>query len=133
MPAKEAMMFTEMFPILTTRDMQLALAFYRDLLEAKVDYQFPPDGEPVYVGMRLASTHFGIGLDAGDRPAQEVASERWIELWVYADDCDAALERLRAAGVTIVDEPVDQPWGERVAKVEDPDGHRIYVASRPAT
>ena len=124
-------MFTEMFPILTTRDMQRSLAFYRDLLEAKVDYQFPPDGEPVYVGLRLASTHFGIGLDADERPAQ--GPHRWIELWVYADDCDAALERLRAAGVTVVDEPVDQPWGERVAKVEDPDGHRIYVASRPAT
>lgn len=121
-------MFTEMFPILTTRDMRRSLAFYRDLLEAKVDYQFPPEGEPVYVGMRLASTHFGIGLDAEDRPAQ--GANPWIELWVYADDCDAALERLRAAGVTVVDEPVDQPWGERVAKVEDPDGHRIYVASR---
>lgn len=125
-------MFTEMFPILTTRDMQRALAFHRDLLEAKVDYQFPPDGEPVYVGMRLASTHFGIGLDAEVEPAPGGAGNHPMELWVYADDCDAALELLRSAGVKVVSEPVDQPWGERVAKVEDPDGHRIYVASRPA-
>jgi lactoylglutathione lyase len=129
MPVEAMKMFTEMFPILTTRDMRRSLAFYSDLLDAKVDYQFPPDGEPVYVGLRLASTHFGIGLDTGERPAQDAEGSRWIELWIYADDCDAAVERLRAAGVTIVDEPVDQPWGERVAKVEDPDGHRIYVAT----
>lgn len=123
-------MFTEMFPILTTRDMGRSLAFYRDLLEAKVEYQFPAEGEPGYVGLRLGTSHFGIGL-ATDEGA--VGQPRPIELWVYADDCDAAIERLRAAGVTVVDEPVDQPWGERVAKVEDPDGHRIYVGSHAKT
>jgi hypothetical protein len=36
-------------------------------------------------------------------------------MWIYADDCDAAIERLREAGVAVVDEPADQPWGERMA------------------
>jgi catechol 2,3-dioxygenase-like lactoylglutathione lyase family enzyme len=48
----EAVLFTEMFSILTTRDIRRSLAFYRDLLEAKLDYQFSSDGEPVYVGLR---------------------------------------------------------------------------------
>lgn len=123
-------MFTEMFPILTTRDMSRSLAFYRDLLEAKVEYQFPSEGEPGYVGLRVGSSHFGIGLDAEGEAVLPAGRPRPIELWVYADDCDAAIERLRSAGVTIVDEPADQPWGERMAKVEDPDGHRLYIASR---
>ncbi len=39
-------------------------------------------------------------------------------------------DRLRGAGVTIVEEPVDQPWGERVARVRDPDGNDVLIGQR---
>ncbi|MEA2189879.1 MAG: hypothetical protein QOK16_4890, partial [Solirubrobacteraceae bacterium] len=55
-----------------------------------------------------------------------------FSLWVYADDCDAAVEHLRVAGVKIVEEPTDQPWGERVARVLDPDGNVVIVGQRQA-
>jgi uncharacterized glyoxalase superfamily protein PhnB len=29
--------------------------------------------------------------------------------------------------VTIVEEPADQPWGERVARVVDPDGNLVLI------
>jgi lactoylglutathione lyase len=123
-------MFTTIFPILTTTDLTAALGFYRDLLGATVSYEFPgPDGEPGYVGLELGSAHLGIGRDP-DAVAE--TSERFA-LWAYADDCDAAVERMRAAGVQIVEEPVDQPWGERVARVLDPDGNLVYVGQRLAT
>ncbi len=60
------------------------------------------------------SSHLGIGLEPHASPPPDV---RAISLWVYADDCDAAIDRLRQAGVPIVEEPADQPWGERVARV----------------
>jgi lactoylglutathione lyase len=117
-------MFTSMFPILVTADLRAALGFYRDLLGATVTYEFPgPDGQPGYVGLELGSTHLGIGRDP---EAAGEPNERF-SLWVYADDCDAAIERLRAARVTIVSEPADQPWGERVARVLDPDGNMVIV------
>jgi lactoylglutathione lyase len=37
---------------------------------------------------------------------------------------------MRGAGVAILEEPVDQPWGERVARVTDPDGDHVIVGSR---
>jgi lactoylglutathione lyase len=49
---------------------------------------------------------------------------------VYAEDCDAAVEHLRTHGVRVLAEPADQPWGERMAEVADPDGNRVIVASR---
>jgi lactoylglutathione lyase len=124
-------MFTSLFPILSTRDLDRALAFYRDLLDGRVSYEFPgPDGRPAYVGLDIGSSHLGVGLapEAGDQ-----ALERRISLWIYADDCDAAVARLRAAGVPIVEEPVDQPWGERVARVRDPDDNEVIIGARPAT
>ncbi|OBK79440.1 VOC family protein [Mycobacterium sp. 1274761.0] len=38
---------------------------------------------------------------------------------------DAMVEALATAGVTIVKQPTDMPWGQRFAIVLDPDGHRI--------
>src|SRR5690606_1393288 len=44
----------------------------------------------------------------------------------------AAVERLRAHGVRIVDGPQDKPLGERVARVLDPDGNEIMIGQRGA-
>jgi lactoylglutathione lyase len=122
--------FTTVFPIITTTEIGAALGFYRDLLGATVSYEFPgPDGEPGYVALELGTAHLGIGRD----PAGEIsASSPRFSLWVYADDCDAAVAHLRAAGVTIIEEPADQPWGERVARVLDPDGNLVLIGQRAA-
>jgi lactoylglutathione lyase len=118
--------FTQLFPILTTPDLDRALRFYRDLLGAAVTYSFPgPDGAPAYVGLELGASHFGVGRD----PEGAAGERRAISLWVYAADCDAAVDRLRAAGVVVLAAPAGQPWGERVARVLDPDGNTVIVGA----
>jgi lactoylglutathione lyase len=120
-------MFTELFPIITTPDLDRALWFYRDLLGGSASYAFNgPDGEPAYVGIDLGSSHLGVGRD----PEMPTDGPQRITLWVYADDCDQAVARMRDAGVTILEEPIDQPWGERVARVADPDGNVVIIGSR---
>jgi len=52
-------------------------------------------------------------------------------LWVYAENCDDAVARLRAAGTVITEEPADQPWGERMARGEDPGGNEVVIGTRP--
>jgi lactoylglutathione lyase len=121
--------FQELFPILSTPDLPRALRFYRDLLGCEIHYRFPADGEPAYVGMALGASRLGIGADPPGQP-QRPAGDGRFALWVYVEDCDAAVERLRAGGVAVLAEPADQPWGERMAEVADPDGNRVIVAAR---
>lgn len=73
-------MITKLFPILSTPDMGRALAFYRDLLGARVGYEFEaPDGTPAYVGLEFGESHLGVGV----RPAVADGSPlRPISLWV---------------------------------------------------
>jgi lactoylglutathione lyase len=120
-------MYTQLFPILTTPDLDRALGFYRDLLGAAVTFEFPgPDGESGYVGLELGSSHLGNGRD----PTVELPpGRRVITFRAYTQDCDAAVTRLREAGVTIIDEPTDQPWGERIARVRDPDGNEVNIGA----
>lgn len=121
-------MITELFPILSTPDLDRSLGFYRDLLGGTVTYEFAgPDGAAAYVGLDIGGSHLGIGRDAA---AAEGASRSAFSLWIYTDDCDAAVERLRAAGVVITQEPADQPWGERVARVRDPDGTEVIIGAK---
>jgi len=123
-------MISELFPILATPDLERALRFYRDLLGGTVSYSFAgEDGRPVYVGVDLGASHLGIGFQA------EVADPprpRPVSLWLYADDCDAVVERLRAGGATVTEEPADQPWGERVARVLDSDGNEVIIGQKLA-
>lgn len=121
-------MITEIFPILSTPDLEGALGFYRDLLGGSVSYSFPDtDGTLVYVGVNVGSSHIGIGLEPA---VVDAPRPRSISLWVYADDCDAIVERVRASGGTITQEAADQPWGERVARVLDPDGNEVIIGQR---
>jgi lactoylglutathione lyase len=108
------------FPIISVSDLPAVHTFYEGLGFEEA-YRFPPEGEPGYVSMQRGSSSIGIGAGgAGEEDA--------FGYWVYVDDVDATVERLRAAGAPIVAEPEDQPWGERVARTRDPQGNLVYLA-----
>jgi aminoglycoside 6'-N-acetyltransferase len=120
--------FESIFPIISTRDLPRLLAFYEGLLGGEIRYRFPPEGSPAFVTVRIGSDEIGIAAseDAPEDP-------RRVAMWVYVDDCDVAVARLRSAGVTIVDEPAGQAWGERIARLLDPDGNEVIVGSRSSS
>jgi lactoylglutathione lyase len=123
-----------MFPMLSVADVGASIAFYGELLGGTEVYRFPED-EPVFVTLRLGESEIGIGgvtdTPLHGRPQRPAQGHR-VELCVYVEDVDEAVEAARAAGIEVVLEPADQPWGERVAYVADPDGNLVMLtASRP--
>jgi lactoylglutathione lyase len=122
------------FPMLSAADLRASIAFYRDVLGGRQEYAFPED-EPVFVTLRLGGSELGIGGLGGDplhgRPQRPATGHR-IELCVYVPDVDEAVETARSAGAPVVLEPADQPWGERVAYLEDPDGNLVLLCAETA-
>jgi uncharacterized glyoxalase superfamily protein PhnB len=113
------------FPILEVDDIGTALSFYRDGLGGQVRYRFPEDGgEPVYVSLQVGRSELGIGLADGERSAAATAP---FALWFYVDDVDRIAADLAARGAPVLEEPADQPWGERVCLVADPFGVRVRL------
>ena len=112
------------FPIISVADLERSLRFYRDLLGGRVDYRFPSEGEPQFVTGRLGSSTLGLGATTGG--AQAAAG---FTLCAYVPDCDAMVQRIRAAGHEVREEPVDQPWGERTARVVDADGFEVLLVT----
>lgn len=115
--------FRDAFPILQVADVPRSLVFYRDLLGFAVMYVFPADGEPQFVSLAIDGGKLALG--ATEEPVQSASTA----LWLYADDVDAAVAHLREAGVRVVAEPADQPWGERVTSVADPDGYTVHIGA----
>ena len=54
-------------------------------------------------------------------------------LYIYVDDADATFERAIEAGATIVEHPVDTPYGDRRAMVFDPFGNLFQIAHQLQT
>ena len=77
------------------------------------------------MGVTVGSSQLGLAQDDSAPPG----GRQRIALWVYAEDCDAAVERLRLNGAEVVEKPADQPWGERVARLRDPDGNLVLIGA----
>jgi catechol 2,3-dioxygenase-like lactoylglutathione lyase family enzyme len=117
-------------------DHDKALAFYRDVLGLQVrnDVAFEgmrwvtvgsPDqpGVEIVLEPPLADPHAG---EADRRSAAELLAKGLLRGVIFrTDDCDAAFERLRAAGAEILQEPADQPYGVRDFAVRDPAGNML--------
>jgi lactoylglutathione lyase len=121
-------MSTRLFPMLSADDFEASLRFYRDLLGGVEAYRFPED-DPVFVTLRFGDSELGIGAMRGapihNQPQRPATGHR-IELCLYVDDVDATVA---LAAPHVVLEPQDQPWGERIAYIADPDGNLVMLAA----
>lgn len=123
---------TRVISMLSVADMAASLRFYSDVLGGRQIYQFPESGDPVFLTLAFGETELGIGR-VTDQPMhgrpQRPASGHRIELCINVESADAAVAALQQIGATVVVPPVDLPWGERSAYVEDPDGNLVMLAS----
>jgi len=117
------------FPVVFAKHVSTTAAFYESLGFER-HFQLPPDGEPGYIGLRRGANE--VAVVAAEWPRQQygatIADGVRFELFIYVDELDGIVEQLRASGTTVLREPTDMPWGERVAYVSDPDGNPVALA-----
>jgi len=101
-----------------------SLHFYRDVLGLAVYREFGPPDDPGVVFF-LGSSFLEVSGHSEGSAGQSAM------LWLQVRDVTAEHERLVAAGVPVVREPVTEPWGLTEMWVEDPDGVRIVLVEVP--
>ncbi|HLR83764.1 MAG TPA: VOC family protein [Nocardioidaceae bacterium] len=110
--------------ILQPTDLLRSQGFYRDTLGLAVYRQF---GDPDAPGVVF---HVGNGLLEVSGHTSEPANHN-TALWMQVRDVYAEHRRLLDAGVTILREPVQEPWGLVELWIADPDGVRIVLVEIP--
>lgn len=86
-----------------------------------------PDGTIIHAEVQLGDSMIELG-DAG---------EQWqplrFSLHLYVEDADATYQRAIAAGAQSLYPPMDQPYGDREAGVEDRFGNQWFIATHQKT
>ncbi|MFC6147134.1 VOC family protein [Corynebacterium nasicanis] len=111
-----------------TRDFDAAEAFYREVAGWQIGY-IGEDGQPAdgpSGDIRYGATS-AAGLCEADSFLPPGVPSYW-RAYVVVEDVDASVEKLRELGGTVLDGPVDTPFG-RIATVADPQGGSFQISS----
>ena len=111
---------------LITTDYKAADKFYSKLFgwESKSEVDMGDMGMYHMFG-RDRFTYGGMFNKAADMPAPP----HWMH-YVKVDSADAAAERAKKAGGTVINGPMDVPGGDRIAAIVDPQGATFAVHSK---
>jgi catechol 2,3-dioxygenase-like lactoylglutathione lyase family enzyme len=112
--------------VLFVRDIAASRHFYETLLGQQVMMDHGPN-VGFAAGFAIFQLDYALQTILGEAAPQGQPGKHNFELYFEADDITAAWEALSAAGVAVVHPLREQPWGQRVLRVYDPDGHIVEV------
>jgi methylmalonyl-CoA/ethylmalonyl-CoA epimerase len=121
---------------LTTEEYERMVKFYCDGLGLEPSQVWPEEqGRATVLDLGRATLEIFDEQQAQTIDEIEVGrrvSER-IRFALQVPDLDIALERCLQYGATLVHSPVVTPWGDRNARLQDPDGMQVtlYQAVEP--
>jgi catechol 2,3-dioxygenase-like lactoylglutathione lyase family enzyme len=114
---------------LFVEDVDAARSFYANVFGLPVYYEDPNSvvfkfGDTL---INLLKTGEGHELIAPATVGGPEAGHR-VQFTITVDDVDKACEQLAARGVSLLNGPMDRPWGIRTASFQDPGGHIWEIA-----
>lgn len=126
------------YAFLPHTDADAALGFYRDALgfELRNDVGYDgmrwltvgPVGQPqTSIVLHPPATDPGLSDDERRTILELIAKGSYGALTLASDDLDALFDQLVSRGADIVQEPMDQPYGERDCAVRDPAGNLLRI------
>lgn len=122
---------------LFVEDLEASASFYRDVVGLPSVYE---DENSTVFGFGDTLVNLLRVEAAGDlvEPARVAPPEAGVrmQLTAWVEDVDAVCALLRSRGATMLNGPIDRPWGKRTAAFADPAGTVWEIAqdipSRPA-
>ncbi len=110
-------------PLIVVRDMEASKAFYQTVLGQKVTLDL--GGNVALEGVALQVDYPGL-VGVGDFPIAHKPNDH--ELYFEEENFDAFLAHLaQCADIDYLHPAKEYPWGQRVVRFYDPDGHIIEV------
>ncbi|ASY63256.1 Lactoylglutathione lyase [Sinorhizobium sojae CCBAU 05684] len=104
--------------IIAAEDVTAAERFYKDILD--LDVLMDHGWIRTYGSSRTMSVQVSFASEGGSgTPVPDLSIE--------VDDLDAALQRMKEAGVAIEYGPANEPWGVRRFFVRDPFGRLVNI------
>jgi PhnB protein len=117
-------------PYLLYEDVAAALEWLTHAFGFEETLRYDDGGTVTHAEMRLDDGVVFLGHPGPEYRNPKQLGQPTIHVHVYVDDLDEHYERAKAAGATIVMQPVEQPYGDRRYDAEDLEGVRWSFAQR---
>ena len=113
-------------PLLAVTDMERSLAFYEAVLGLRVVLDFGAN-KTLTGGLCLQTLETWREFIGGKTVS---FGGNAAEVYFEEDDFDGFAKRLKTLAVAYIHLVKEHPWGQRVVRFRDPDGHIIEVGER---
>ena len=116
---------------ITCKALEASIAFYRDAIGFTVARTFDREGKVVAAVVVAGQCQIVLNQDDGKLGWARIKGQGfYLQINVAGPaDVDAAAERIKAAGGTLLNEPADRPWGARMFVFNDLDGFKLGVST----
>ena len=121
-----------MSPYLIVKDAPRAIAFYQKAFGATELFRLcEPSGKVGHAELRIGRAYFMLADEYPDFGAQSPVTLGGtpVSIQMYVDDVDVVVSRAVEAGATVLRPAVDEFYGDRVALIADPMGHKWHLAT----
>jgi predicted enzyme related to lactoylglutathione lyase len=112
--------------VFSPKDFAASAAFYREGLALPVDHEWDYGGGDRGIVFVAAS---GMIELMGLTPGAPYVQPQGLGVLIQVDSADRWFSLARERGLKIVQEPTSYPWGQRVVRLEDPDGLEVSLFS----
>ena len=116
---------------LFVEDIEACKAFYQKVFDLPIIFEDDDGNSAVFkfgdVLINLLKVSEAPELVNPAKIAAPDAGSRFV-ITIPVDDVDALCEQLLAKGVTLLNGPMDRPWGPRTASFKDPAGYIWEIA-----
>ncbi len=122
--------FHTVTPALVVKGAKDALAHYESALGAVTGDVMEKDGIVIHAEFKIGDSWLFINDDAEWMPRRPMAGTQPTGLFLYVEDCDAAMKRALDAGMEEFFPLQDQFWGDRTGAVKDRYGYCWTFATK---
>jgi PhnB protein len=119
-------------PYLAVDDAAQAIEYYKKAFGAtELVRMGPPGGAIGHAELQIGDSRVMLAdpfPQASTKPPRELGGTS-VSVFMSVEDVDAFVKQAVDAGATLLMEPADQFWGDRLGTIQDPFGHSWSIAS----
>jgi PhnB protein len=120
--------YTTLTTYLVAQDADALIDFVKKTFDGEELFRSGPGAEGgLHAEVRIGDSMLMVG--GGGKGMKWRGTPLPSAFHIYVPDCDATYARALAAGATSIQEPTDQPYGERSGSVKDAAGNSWYIAT----
>lgn len=116
---------------ITCKDLDASVRWYHEVLGFAIAQKYERDGRVTAAVITSGNIAIVLNQDDGKLGWDRIKGQGlYLQINVAtAAEVDAAADRIKAAGGTLLSEAADRPWGVRMCQFNDPDGFKLGVST----